>query len=49
MNFFKFAELCGRVKLVKRAGWLRYLPPERVESVADHSHRVAALCWAIPE
>jgi hypothetical protein len=29
-NVLAFAKLCGLVKNVKRAGWLRYLSPEKV-------------------
>lgn len=46
-NVLTFAKLCGLVKNVKRAGWLRYLTPEKVESVADHSYRIAALTLAL--
>lgn len=47
MNISTFARLCGLVKNVKRTGWLRYLPPEHVESVGDHSCRIAMLTMAL--
>ena len=47
MQVSTFARLCGLIKNVKRAGWLRYLPPEQVESVADHSCRIAMLTMAL--
>ncbi len=39
----KFAALAGLIKNVKRTGWLRYLPAEHVESVGDHSAKIAML------
>ena len=39
----KFGALAGLVKRVKRTGWLRYLPAEQVESVGDHSAKIAFL------
>jgi 5'-deoxynucleotidase YfbR-like HD superfamily hydrolase len=33
-NVLTFAKLVGLVKNVKRTGWLRFLKPEQVESVA---------------
>ena len=47
MKISTFARLSGMVKNVKRTGWLRYLPPENVESVADHSCRIAMLTMAL--
>lgn len=36
----------GRLKRLKRTGWLdRGVPPEDVESVADHTYRTALLAW----
>lgn len=46
-NVLAFAKLVGMVKNIKRAGWLRYLKSEQVESVADHSYRIAALTMAL--
>jgi putative hydrolase of HD superfamily len=43
----EFAKLCGLVKNVKRKGWLFSLPADKVESVADHSHRIALLTMAL--
>ncbi len=42
-NINKFASLAGLIKKVKRTGWLRYLPSEKVESVGDHSAKIAML------
>jgi putative hydrolase of HD superfamily len=42
-NINRFASLAGLVKKVKRTGWLRYLPSEKVESVGDHSAKIAFL------
>lgn len=47
LNIQTFAKLCGLIKNVKRAGWLRYLPSDNVESVADHSCRIAMLTMAL--
>ena len=39
-------DLVGRLKHMPRTGWLdRGVPTESVESVADHSFRVALLAW----
>lgn len=46
-SIVEFARLCGLVKHVKRAGWLMYLQKEDVESVADHSCRMAMLTMAL--
>ena len=43
MSINKFSALAGLIKSVKRTGWLRYLPAEKVESVGDHSARIAML------
>ena len=43
MSINKFSALAGLIKSVKRTGWLRYLPAEKVESVSDHSARIAML------
>lgn len=42
-NINRFGLLAGLVKKVKRTGWLRYLPTEKVESVGDHSAKIAFL------
>ncbi len=39
----RFGQLAGLVKKVKRTGWTRYLPKEKVESVGDHSAKIAFL------
>lgn len=42
----RFIGLAGRLKRTVRTGWVdRGMPAERVESVADHSFRVALLAW----
>lgn len=43
----KFAALTGLVKKTKRAGWLRSLPAEVVESVGDHSAQIAILTLSL--
>ena len=47
INMTHFARLCGLVKGVKRTGWTRYLKEPDVESVADHSCRIAMLTMAL--
>lgn len=40
----EYARICGKLKETKRTGWVkRHIP--NPESVADHSWRVAALCY----
>lgn len=39
----RFGALAGLVKKIKRTGWTRYLPAEKVESVGDHSAKIAFL------
>ena len=39
----RFGQLSGLIKKVKRTGWLRYLPSYHVESVGDHSSKIAFL------
>jgi putative hydrolase of HD superfamily len=42
----RFVHRTGRLKATPRAGWLhRGVDPGEVESVADHSFRVALLAW----
>ena len=42
----KLLALAGRLKVLKRTGWLdRGLPPAEAESVADHCLRTALLAW----
>lgn len=47
MDLLKFATNIGLIKRIKRSGWLRYLPADHVESVADHSCRMALLTLAL--
>lgn len=43
----RFLRLAGALKRTKRTGWIdRGMPAAQVESVADHSFRVALLAWA---
>lgn len=42
----RFIQLAGRLKRTVRTGWVdRGVPAERVESVADHSFRIALMAW----
>lgn len=43
----RFAFELGHLKRLPRAGWLVAGTAERIESVADHSHRVALLAFTI--
>ncbi len=44
----EFFRAAGRLKSVRRTGWVdRAIPPEQVESVADHSWRVALMAWIL--
>jgi|JI9StandDraft_1071089.scaffolds.fasta_scaffold888009_1 5'-deoxynucleotidase YfbR-like HD superfamily hydrolase len=49
MDLLKFVSNIGLIKQIKRSGWLRYLPADKVESVADHSCRMALLTIALRE
>lgn len=45
-GLIRFLRQAGKLKSVPRTGWLdRGVPPGEVESVADHSHRVALMAW----
>lgn len=45
-GLIRFLEHVGHLKQIPRTGWLhRGVPADRVESVADHSFRVALLAW----
>lgn len=46
---FGFLRFVHALKRVKRAGWLRSLTPEKVESVCDHSFGVAAHFLALSD
>src|SRR4051812_24153074 len=42
----RFFSIVGRLKRTARTGWLdRGVPPIEVESVADHTFRVALMAW----
>ena len=43
MSYHHFIKHAGLLKQVKRTGWLRYLPADKVESVSDHSFRAGLL------
>lgn len=43
-----FALLAGQLKLTPRTGWVHSLVPGRIESVAEHSWRVALLALTLP-
>lgn len=43
----KFAEVAGRLKRVKRSGWVSQVGIEKPESVADHSFRCAVLAMIV--
>jgi putative hydrolases of HD superfamily len=46
----RFLRRAGRLKFVKRIGWLdRGVSAEETESVADHSWRLALLAWLVSE
>jgi putative hydrolases of HD superfamily len=47
-RFTRFLHRAGGLKFVPRTGWLdRGMPSEQVESVADHSWRVALMAWLL--
>jgi putative hydrolase of HD superfamily len=46
MNALEFADIAGKLKRVKRTGWVRREVPDP-ESVADHSYRLAVLALAL--
>lgn len=43
----KFSEVIGKLKNVKRSGWISHVGIENPESVADHSFRSAVLAMCI--
>lgn len=43
----KFLELIGKLKVIKRAGWVSHVGIEKPESVADHSFRCAILAMCV--
>ena len=44
-NFLLYA---GKLKQTKRTGWLKYIPEDKVESVACHSFRVSLISLVLP-
>ena len=46
MRILDFALLAGKLKELKRAGWIRHHVP-LPESVAEHSYRVAMLAMVL--
>lgn len=48
-DIVKFYSEFSKLKKVLRTGWTRYLPDEKVESVADHSFGVTLLSLIISE
>ena len=46
-KLFKFSEVVGRLKNVRRSGWISHVGIEDPESVADHSFRCAILAMCI--
>lgn len=47
---FDFLQFAGHLKFVKRAGWLRFAKIKSVESVSDHSYRMALIsCLCLPD
>ncbi len=47
-RFAAFLTIAGQLKRVRRSGWVdRGIPPADVESVADHSWRVALMGWLL--
>lgn len=45
----EFAKFVGKLKKVKRAGWVQKLGTENVESVADHSYATAVLAMILAD
>jgi putative hydrolases of HD superfamily len=45
-GFFRFLHLVGRLKQIKRAGWVQKNVPEQ-ESVADHTFRLCVLVFVL--
>ena len=45
----KFLQKAGRLKRVKRAGWISWVGIENPESVADHSYRSALIAMCIAD
>ena len=46
MSLARFLHLAGRLKRLPRTGWLHCdVPPDEVESVADHTFRTTLIAW----
>ncbi|CEL99190.1 unnamed protein product [Vitrella brassicaformis CCMP3155] len=46
-SIIKFLQICGKLKRVKRTGWVR-AGVEQPESVAEHMYRMAMACFLLP-
>lgn len=46
-NLFEFFKVIGRLKIVKRSGWVSQVDIKDPESVADHSFRCAIIAMCI--
>lgn len=46
-KLIEFSEVIGKLKVVKRAGWISHVGITKPESVADHSFRCAILAMCI--
>jgi putative hydrolase of HD superfamily len=46
-ELIEFSEIIGKLKVVKRAGWISHVGITKPESVADHSFRCAILAMFI--
>jgi len=46
-NLIKFSEIAGKLKRLKRSGWISHVGITEPESVADHSFRCAILAMCI--
>jgi len=46
-NLLRFSEIIGKLKVVKRSGWISHVGINEPESVADHSFRCAILAMCI--
>lgn len=46
-KLLRFSEIIGKLKIVKRSGWISHAGIDKPESVADHSFRCAVLAMCI--
>ena len=46
-NLRKFSEIVGKLKFIRRSGWVSQVGIDKPESVADHSFRTAVLAMCI--